>query len=151
MFDPKTNPGAALVELELDEGRVPRDAVYAAGFAMIDRCWVHLDRVDRAGAGRLKVALAAKSPGADLAALQRELEDEINAQAFRLQVVEANRALLDSVATKAFGHSAAPDAEPGSLDALLAGEEGAFEDPLGIAMSWEDKYGKKPEGAGGAS
>ena len=39
---------------------------------------------------------------------------------------------------------------PPSLDDLAAFDfsEESFEDPLGIAMSWEDKYKKKPEDKG---
>jgi hypothetical protein len=43
-------------------------------------------------------------------------------------------------------------AGPPGLDDLLAmdiGEESAFEDPLGIAMSWEEKYTKKKSAAKG--
>lgn len=147
MLDVSTTPGEALVELSLDEAAFPRDAVYAAGFAMIDRCWVHLDRA----AGKLKIALKAKSAGADLAALASEITDELHAEAWRLRVIADNRAIIDNVAKKAFGGAAA---EPAALDALLAdgaADEGAFEDPLGIALSWEEKYGKKPDDAGGAA
>ena len=41
-------------------------------------------------------------------------------------------------------------AGPPGLDELLAteiGDAGAFEDPLGIAMSWEEKYTKKKSAA----
>ena len=43
-------------------------------------------------------------------------------------------------------------AGPPGLDDLLTmdiGEESAFEDPLGIAMSWEEKYTKKKSAAKG--
>jgi His-Xaa-Ser system protein HxsD len=146
MIDIKTHTEDARVELTLDEASYPRAAVYAAAFAFIDRCWVHLDRGD----GELRIALRAKAKGLDLEAAAAELQDELLGQAWRRRSVEEGRALVESVVTKAFGApTAGGEAAPevGALDDLLA-EGGAFEDPLGIAMSWEEKYGK--QGAGEA-
>ncbi|MFT3769700.1 MAG: hypothetical protein QM820_30045 [Minicystis sp.] len=155
MLEIRTNPGEGRVVLALDESSLPRDAVYAAAFACIDRCWVHLDRVD----GRIEVALRAKGAAANLEAIAVELKDELLGEAWRRKIVDENRALMESLATRAFGAPAA--AEAGALDDLLAEDGGAFDDPLGIAMSWEEKYAKKDapaddgakkdESAGGAA
>jgi len=148
MLEIRTSSGDGRVALALDEASCPRDAVYAAAFAFIDRCWVHLDR---GAGGRIEVSLQPKAAGADLDALGGELKDELLGQAWRQKVVEDNRAFVEEVTMRAFGApaAAAPE-EAGSLDDLLAAEGGAFEDPLGIAMSWEEKYAKKadapPEG-----
>lgn len=139
MADPSLVLGEGSVELELDEGLYPRDAIYGAAYVFIDRCYVLLDRPS---AGRVKIALRAKRPGADTAALAGELQNELLAQAWRRAIAEENRALIEQVTTRAIAGAAGP---PG-LDELLAmdiGEETAFEDPLGIAMSWEEKYAKK--------
>jgi His-Xaa-Ser system protein HxsD len=131
--------GEGTVEVELDESLYPKDAIYGAAYVFIDRCYVHLDRVaDR----RVKVTLRAKSGAADTAALAGELENELLGQAWRRQIVDENRAYIESITTRALGGAAGP---PG-LDELLAmdiGSDTAFEDPLGIAMSWEEKYTKK--------
>jgi hypothetical protein len=142
MLDISHNPAEGLVVLALDEGAAPRDALYAAAFAFIDRCWVHLDRV---AGGRVEVALRSKTAGADVEALGAELRDGLLAEAWRRKAVDEGRAVLEGVATRAFGAPAA-EAEVGSLDDLLAADGGAFDDPLGIAMSWEDKYAKKDQG-----
>jgi hypothetical protein len=52
--------------------------------------------------------------------------------------------LIESLTSRALAGAAGP---PG-LDDLLAmdiGADSAFDDPLGIAMSWEEKYTKKKE------
>lgn len=147
----RTDAPAALT-LEFDEGLYPLDAVYGAAYIFIDRCYVHLDRQ----AGRLSVRLKLK-PGATLALddLAGEFENELLGQAWRRSIVEDNRRLIEEVTTRALAGAAGP---PG-LDDLLAmdiGDDTAFEDPLGIAMSWEEKYKKKvdpaeepkPEGTG---
>jgi His-Xaa-Ser system protein HxsD len=134
------------VEIELDEQLYPKDAIYGAAYVFIDRCYVHLDR---AADQRIKVTLRAKRGGPEVTeALAGEFENELLGQAYRLQLAEQNRHLIESITARALGGSAGP---PG-LDELLdmdIGDATAFDDPLGIAMSWEDKYAKKkgaPEG-----
>ena len=147
MLETRTNPGEGRVVLALDEATLPRDAVYAAAFAFIDRCWVHVDRV----AGRIEVALHAKAANANLEALAAELQDELLGEAWRRKIVDENRALMESLAIQAFGTPGGVEAsgasEAGALDDLLADGDGAFDDPLGIAMSWEEKYARKGDDA----
>ena len=83
------------------------------------------------------------NPLLDFSGLPRfaEIKPEHVAPAIE-QLLEENRALIEQVTTRALAGAAGP---PG-LDELLAmdiGEATAFEDPLGIAMSWEEKYAKK--------
>lgn len=152
MSDIKAVLGEAAVELELDEGLYPKDAVYGAAYVFIDRCYVHLDR---AGDRRIKVTLRAKKGKAeDAQAWAGEFENELLGQAWRRQIIEENRQLIESITTRALGGAAGP---PG-LDELLAmdiGDATAFDDPLGIAMSWEEKYkkkgGERASGGGGAA
>ena len=125
-----------------DETLYPLASVYGAAYVFIDRCYVHLDRpADK----RISVTLRLK-PGSTLVPeeLAGELGNELLGQAWRHEIAQENRALIELVATRALAGSAGP---PG-LDELLADDGGeAFEDPLGIAMSWEEKYKKKkPEG-----
>jgi His-Xaa-Ser system protein HxsD len=140
MSDIKAVLGDGAVELELDEGLYPKDAIYGAAYVFIDRCYVHLDR---AGDRRIKITLRSKKGAPlDSQACAGELENELLAQAWRRQILDENRQLIEAITTKALGGAAGP---PG-LDELLAmdiGEATAFDDPLGIAMSWEEKYKKK--------
>lgn len=140
MADASLVLGEGSVELELDEGLYPRDAVYGAAYVFIDRCYVLLDR---SSPGRISITLRAKRGGAvDSAAIAGELQNELLVQAWRRAIAEDNRALIESVTTRALAGAAGP---PG-LEELLAmdiGEGTAFEDPLGIAVSWEEKYAKK--------
>ena len=144
MSDLSLHLGEGAIRIEFDEGLYPKDAIYGAAYVFIDRCWVHLDRVaDR----RIQVTLKAKKAGADTQAYAGEFQNELLGQAWRLRIVEENRKLVEAITARALGGAAGP---PG-LDELLAmdiGEETAFEDPLGIAMSWEEKYKKKGKGEG---
>lgn len=131
--------GEGSVVLEFDEGLYPKDAIYGAAYVFIDRCYVHLDR---AGDQRIRVTLRAKKPPLDPEAIAGEFGNELLGQAWRRQIVDESRPLIEAVTMRAMGGAAGP---PG-LDELLSmdiGEASAFDDPLGIAMSWEDKYLKK--------
>jgi His-Xaa-Ser system protein HxsD len=131
--------GEGSVRVEFDEELYPRDAIYGAAYVFIDRCYVHLDRVaDK----RVQVQLKAKKPGLDTKVLAGEFQNELLSQAWRQRIVEENRQFVEAITTRALAGAAGA---PG-LDELLAmdiGEETAFDDPLGIAMSWEEKYKKK--------
>lgn len=136
--------GSDALVVELDEALYPKDAIYGAAYVFIDRCYV---RLDRPAPGRISVRLKPKaSVDTPLADLAGEFENELLGQAWRRLLVEENRRLVETVTTQALAGAAGP---PG-LDELLemdVDDQAAFDDPLGIAMSWEEKYKKrKPKG-----
>jgi His-Xaa-Ser system protein HxsD len=138
----------ASATLTIDASVYPLSALYGASYIFIDRCYVLLDRPDPA---HYRVTLAPKKPGADaeaLRALVGEFANELLSCAWRAQIAEENRALIESVTTSALAGAMGPP----SLDELEKFDftDESFEDPLGIAMSWEDKYKKKDKAAEGA-
>jgi His-Xaa-Ser system protein HxsD len=139
MSETKTLFDDGWASVELDEELYPRDAVHGAAYVLLDRSYLFLER---AGDKRIRVRLKAKGNSGDTAALAGELENEALAQAYRRRLAAENRAYIEMIAGRALAGAAGP---PG-LDELLAmeiGDETAFDDPLGIAMSWEEKYAKK--------
>ncbi len=130
-----TQEGSA--RLTLDEKLYPLEAVYGAAYIFIDRCWVFLDRTDNG----LRVTLAPKNAMSDLTPLVGEFANELLSCAWRHQITQANRAVIEAITTQAIGGAMGPP----SLDDLEKFDFSAekFEDPLGIAMSWEEKYKKK--------
>ena len=136
-FPVEVDQGSA--RLELDETVYPLEAVYGAAYIFIDRCYV---LVDRPAPGKWRVTLSPKKDGpGDLRALGGEFANELLSCAWRHQITQQNRAVIEAVTTQAIaGAMGAP-----SLDELEKFDFSAetFEDPLGIAKSWEDKYKKK--------
>jgi His-Xaa-Ser system protein HxsD len=128
------------VALEFDEDLYSRDAIHGAAYVFIERCYLHLER---AGEKRLRVRLKVKKGSlADTQAYAGDFGNEALGQAWRRHIAGDNRATIESITARGLAGAAGP---PG-LDDLLAmdiGAETAFEDPLGIAMSWEEKYTKK--------
>jgi len=131
------------VVLELDESLYPLDAIYGAAYVFIDRCYVFLDRPKP---GRISVRLGPKAGvDAEVADLAGEFENELLGQAWRRLLVEENRRVVETVTTQALAGAAGPRGLDDLLDMDLD-EQAAFDDPLGIAVSWEEKYKKRRSG-----
>lgn len=134
----------AAVHMHVDAAIYPLQAVYGAAYVFLDRCYVFLDRP---APGQFRVTLTARSGEADpgaLRALIGEFANELLSCAWRHQITQDNRVLLETVTMQAVSGAMGPP----SLDDLASFDfsDQGFDDPLGIAMSWEEKYKKKPEG-----
>lgn len=132
---------AGSVRLLVDEALYPLEAVYGAAYIFIDRAWVLLDRPEF---GRIRVSLAAKDGPKDEAALQAlagEFANELLSCAWRHQIAEQNRATIEAVTMQAISGAMGPP----TLEELEKFDftEEPFEDPLGIAVSWEEKYSRE--------
>jgi His-Xaa-Ser system protein HxsD len=139
--------GPRSIGLLVQASSYPLSAVYGAAYVFLDRCWVLLDKPD---ATHVRVTLAAKAAdgngGASLDTLAAEFAEELVSAAWRVGVEHDTRSLIEAAVARAH---AGGDAPP-SLDELagyeFAGDAGAAtEDPLGIAMSWEEKHKAKKE------
>jgi His-Xaa-Ser system protein HxsD len=138
---------AAAVHLTCDAVLYPLQAVYGAAYVFLDRCYVFLDRP---ADGQVRVTLTAKSGEADpgaLRALVGEFANELLSCAWRHQIAVDNRVLIEAATMQAVAGAMGPP----SLDDLADFDfsDQGFDDPLGIAMSWEEKHGKKPPGPAG--
>lgn len=131
---------ARAVSLRVDASLYPLGAVYAAAYVFLDRCYVLLDRPD---AAHVRVSLSWKKgepPAGALEAMAGEFANELLSCAWRAKIAEESRAVIEATTARALsGAMGAPSLD--DLESFEFGEE-AFEDPLGIAMSWEEKYGK---------
>lgn len=133
------------VALTVDASLYPLGAVYGAAYVFLDRCYVLLDKPD---AGHVRVTLSWKKgepPEGALVALAGEFANELLSCAWRAKIAEESRAVIESTTARALsGAMGAPTLD--DLEKFEFGDE-AFEDPLGIAMSWEEKYGKNKKSA----
>lgn len=135
----------ASITLSLDAGLYPADVVYGAAYVFIDRAYVLLDRAGTATkpTGRLLVHLRGKEAldEAGLEALAGEFGNELLSQALRRKVVKQNHKLIEDITAQAIAGAAG-----GILPTdFLQGEDDGMDfldDPLGIAVPWEDKFQK---------
>lgn len=126
--------------VRVDASVYPLEAVYGAAYVFIDRCWVLLDRD---GDARYRVSLTPKKGGTEESArdLLGELGNELLSCAWRAQIAKESRSIIEAATTRALaGARGAPTLD--DLESFDFSDE-SFDDPLGIAMSWEEKYGKK--------
>lgn len=169
----KTKNGADAVTgdnsviFSIDESIYPLDILKQAAFIFIDRCYVHLDREGE----RFTISLKGKDKldTAGLEALKGEFDNELLNQLIRRQIGRNNQKLREMIVAKALlsatrrnASEAQPAAQPAAqvrpwddvskeeqdeLDKLLAEIESEFqEDPSGIAVPWDEKYGKNGDG-----
>ena len=134
------DPAAGSVTLTVDVAVYPLEAVYGAAYIFIDRCYVLLDR-PQGGAYSVTLTPKAAATTDALRSMVGEFANELLSQAWRQKIIEENRVILESVTTQALAGAMGPP----TLDDLAAFDftEDSFDDPLGIAMSWEEKYRKK--------
>src|SRR5580704_8567648 len=134
--------GRHAVTLKVDPATYPLDALYGAAYVFIDRCFVLLDKPD--GSWRVTLSWRKAEPSQDeLRALVGEFANELISCAWRAKIAEESRSLIESVTAQALGGAMGPP----SLDELEKFDfsEETFEDPLGIALSWEEKHKKKAQ------
>lgn len=133
----------------VDEKTFDRRTIYAAAFTFIDRAWVRLDRKEP---GRIDVVLREKSTGSVPPGARQELEEALYAARLQHAASATSGAWADSILLSALG---SPDAEAqetsetntapaAPLPAVDPADLAAFDDPLGIAQSWEEKH-RKPK------
>jgi His-Xaa-Ser system protein HxsD len=131
-------PTSTLI-LSLDAGLYPREVLYAAAYVFLDRAYVLLDRVDARFIVRVRGKHALDEP--TLRALAGEFENELLAQALRLQVVKANQRIIESITTLAIAGAAGgmDDAPAEQTDGVHDDSTDFLDDPLEIAKPWEPK------------
>ncbi len=124
-------------EILVSQRIYPLEVIYATAYIYLDRCYVFLDR----GEGdKVSVRLKAK-PECDRKAFQAiigEFENELVNQAFRRKVAQRTQEVREAIVHRAL-FSSLPEAASLTLE-----DEGDYlDDPLGIAVPWEDKFGKE--------
>ncbi len=137
--------------LSLDPGLYPIDVIYGAAYALIDRAYVLLDREPIEGgpgvkakrSGRFLVHLRAKR-AVDEAALQKmsgDFGNELLSQALRRKVVKQNGKIIEEIVTQAIAGAAGAALPQDFVDD--DDDLDFLDDPLGIAVPWEEKFKKK--------
>jgi len=138
---PNVDPKENQVEIAVDEKIFPRPVSVAAAYRFLDRCYV---RLARGAKGHLRVTLKdkAKASKARLEALADAFENELLQQLMRQQIATRTEGLREVLVGRAL-LSAEPVENFGSGQGQAGGAEDLdyLDDPLGIAVPWEEKYG----------
>lgn len=138
----KSNPIKELQHLVIpvDTTLYPIDAIYGAAYIFLDRAYVYLERQ---GDNIVKVVLMSKQPAnqAELKRLGGEFTNELLNQSMRAKLDETSRKIREYIVLKSHF---SPQEQQMDIDKLLDQtlKETFDEDPLDIAVPWEEKYGK---------
>jgi His-Xaa-Ser system protein HxsD len=135
-----------LVSFQVDERIFPRSVVVGAAYMFIDRCYVQLARAPKKF---VVVSLKGKKKISKqrLDLLVGEFENELLHQLVRSKVSEKTDSLREVIVGRAL-LSAEPvmqDAGVDSGESETDQELDYLDDPLGIAVPWEEKYGDEKE------
>lgn len=152
--------GAATV-IVAHKSLYPEDVLFGTAFAFLDRAWIHLDVLDD---DRTRVELTPR-PGYDGSTLAGEFKNELVTQAVRLKLAKETSDVRTMIVGRAIAEAVPTESDasrddriepelPPEVAKILAEEEDTLDfldDPLGIAVPWEERYGKDTKGdaAGG--
>ncbi len=140
------------VDLTVDTALYPMDAILGTAYVFVDRCYVFLDRT---ADGAVRVSLSPKDGTSDAAmnAVAGDFQNELLAQALRARIAARHEKLRETIVARALFGAAprlaegapagtAADPQPALDPKFLPAENDDYlEDPLGIAVPWEEKFG----------
>ena len=116
------------VVFSLDEQDHERDAIYAASYGFVDRCWVFMSRP---APGTVVVRLRAKQAPTSVTALAEEFARDLMHAGLRVRLARATGELREQYVGRAlFGQH-----EDSTIADLLAELDG--EDELSIEVPWK--------------
>lgn len=132
------NTETGIAEMALEKSLYPLDVVYGAAYVLIDRAYILLDK-DTTGRVVVRIECKDECTPKALKALTGEFCNELLTQALRRKLTMQNKAELEAIVTQAIS---------GASGALLPGlmdddDLDFLDDPLGIAVPWEEKFSKE--------
>jgi len=123
------------IEITVDPEIYPLEAVYGAAYVFIDRAYVFLDKT-REG----RIVIRFKSKEADklnTEIVKDEFSNELLNYTHRIHIAKRNKKIREQIVERALFASVNEGAVADEGDSGL----NEMEDPLGIAVPWEDKFG----------
>lgn len=117
------------IKIILNLDTYPLEVIYQASHIFLDRAYVFLDSQP---SGKVLVQLNGKNKlsKSQSEKLKGEFLNELLNSALRLEIAKRNKKIREAIIGQAL------------LSALREDEMSFQDDPLGIAVPWEEKYGK---------
>jgi His-Xaa-Ser system protein HxsD len=130
------------VKWDIGTNTYPMDAVYGASYVFLDRCYVYLDKTaDK----RIIIVLQGKEAldKAALESLAGEFSNELLHQVLRTRIAKRTGKVREMIIGRALFSAEGATDDYGLDDDYddLGDDADYLDDPLGIAVPWEEKYG----------
>ena len=126
-----------IIMFKLDTKTYPLEAIYSTAYVFLDKAYIFLD-----GDPKKEIAVCLKGKkklnSKELKELEGEFHNELLNYLLRVNIAKRNKKIREVivgtalVSSLSFSELPANDSEDNYLD-----------DPLGITVPWEEKYGKK--------
>jgi His-Xaa-Ser system protein HxsD len=127
----------------IDETIYPKEAIYGAVYVFIDRLYIYLDQTENK---KIELTFKAKEvlSDEDLEKLEGELMNELLNYTVRINLAKYNKEIRELLVGQALISAVGEEALDGKKSQDNSAEKFEYiDDPLGIAIPWEEKYGKK--------
>ncbi len=139
---PTVNARKNEIKWDIGTSTYPMDAVYGASYVFLDRCYVYLDKTaDR----RIVIVLRGKEPldRGELERLAGDFSSELLHQVLRTRIAKRTGKVREMIIGRALWSAEGPTDDYGFDDDFddLGDDDDYLDDPLGIAVPWEEKYG----------
>lgn len=128
----------------LNSKTYPLEAVYSAAYTFLDKVYVYLD-----GDPKKEIIVSLKGKKKlnkkQIQALKGEFCNELLNYVLRVKIAKRNQKVKDFIVGTALV-SALPQelsVQTAKPETLAEADQDWLKDPLGIAVPWEEKYGKK--------
>jgi len=130
------------MKIQINSKIYPLEAILNASYAFIDRTYIFLD--DDSRKNEITVSLKGKQrlSTKKLNNLRGEFMNELLHCALRCKISKNNKKIREYIVGRAL-YSALPLSMEETVLEDDSGKLSYQEDPLGIAIPWEEKYGKK--------
>jgi len=126
----------------LNSKTYPLEAIYSTAYVFLDRVFVYLDGDP---AKKIMVSLKGKEKlnKTQLENLQGEFQNELLNYLLRVEIAKRNQKVRDFIVGTALVSALPTGLLTQTSQSELPGTVDWQKDPLGIAIPWEEKYGKK--------
>ena len=143
---PKVDVKNNQVSWDVGTSTYPMDAVYGASYVFLDRCYVYLDKTaDK----RIRIVLRGreKLDREALDALAGEFSNELLHQVLRVRLAKRTGKVREMIIGRAIYSAESVQDDFAFEDDFddLGDDADYLDDPLGIAVPWEEKYGSDNE------
>ena len=129
--------------LSLDKGLYPLDVIYGAAYVFIDRAYILLGKVDDKITVQLTLkATKSRKGGTSAEEMVGEFSNELLSQALRKKITRDNQQILETIVSQALA-GATGAMVPSEFDDDDDDDLDFLDDPLGIAVPWEERFKKR--------
>lgn len=135
-------------QILVNQRMYPLEAIYAAAYVYVDKCYVFLTKEEGQDIG-VRLRSKPETTKKEFERIAGEFENELLNHALRLKVAKRTEKLRDAIVHRAL-YSSMPGSAGGGLDLELPAQDGMdyLDDPLGIAVPWEEKFGNETPAGG---